>query len=231
MKRGLYWVLEILGWLLLFASLVAGSILEVGLDPQLYLRLQKEAGVLETAGISESDLALLDARLADYLGGKIEDLNVEVEVWGERQMAFNQRELMHMADCRALFVPLVNSWLRVGAVVVALMLLGFALCRRRGLIVGTAWVASALIVVPVGALGLWAALDFQSAFHFFHKLLFTNDLWLLDPATDLLIRICPSSMFATMGLHIALYSAVALIGLPLLVTALYQLRKRKRKRV
>lgn len=230
MKKRLLFGMETLGWLLLFIVLLAGSVLEVGLDPKLYLRLQKEAGVLETAGISEADLMKLDVWLANYLGGKIEDLNGEVEVWGVRQAAFNDRELTHMADCRALFAPLVNPWLRVGAAVAALVLLGAAPQRRRRFSPGAAWLASALIVVPLGALGVWAALDFDAAFHFFHKLLFTNDLWLLDPATDLLIRICPSSMFAAMGLRIALYAAVAVVGLPLVVTLLDQFRKRKRKR-
>lgn len=230
MKKRLLFGMETLGWLVLFIVLLAGSVLEVGLDPQLYLRLQKEAGVLDTAGISEADLVQLDVWLANYLGGKIDDLNGEVEVWGVRQAAFNDRELTHMADCRALFAPLVNPWLRVGAAVAALALLGAALQRRRRFSAGAAWLASALIVVPVGALGVWAALDFDAAFHFFHKLLFTNDLWLLDPATDLLIRICPSSMFAAMGLRIALYAAAAVIGLPLVVTLLNQFRKRKRKR-
>ena len=230
MKKRLLFGMETLGWLVLFIVLLAGSVLEVGLDPQLYLRLQKEAGVLDTVGISEADLVQLDVWLANYLGGKIDDLNGEVEVWGVRQAAFNDRELTHMADCRALFAPLVNPWLRVGAAVAALALLGAALQRRRRFSAGAAWLASALIVVPVGALGVWAALDFDAAFHFFHKLLFTNDLWLLDPATDLLIRICPSSMFAAMGLRIALYAAAAVIGLPLVVTLLNQFRKRKRKR-
>lgn len=230
MKRGLYWAMEVLGWLLLLASLAVASVLEVGLDAALYLRLQKEAGVLETAGISEADLAQVDIWLADYLGGKSEELNGVVEVWGVRQRAFNQRELTHMADCRALFAPLVNPWLRVGAMAAGLALLGVALRGRRHLETGAAWLASALIVVPLGALGVWAALDFQAAFHFFHRMLFTNDLWLLDPATDLLIRICPSSMFAAMGLRIALYSAAALIGLPLALMLANQFRIRKRKR-
>ena len=85
------------------------------------------------------------------------------------------------------------------------------------------------LAVPLGLLGVWAAVDFSSAFAFFHELLFTNDLWLLDPRTDLLIRICPSSMFAQMGLRIGLRAAAALLGIPGLLTALFKLSQRKRK--
>ena len=82
----------------------------------------------------------------------------------------------------------------------------------------------------VGVAGVWAAIDFNSAFNFFHRILFTNDLWLLNPETDLLIRICPSSMFESMGLRIALRAAVILLGVPVLLTVLKWISNRVRKR-
>ena len=96
--------------------------------------------------------------------------------------------------------------------------------------VAPVWIASLILIVPLAIFGIWAAIDFNSAFNFFHRLLFTNDLWLLNPATDLLIRICPSSMFANMGLRIALRSAVILLGVPLLLTILKWISDRVRKR-
>ena len=92
------------------------------------------------------------------------------------------------------------------------------------------WITSLILIVPLALFGIWAAVDFGSAFTFFHHLLFTNDLWLLDPATDLLIRICPSGMFANLGLRIALRAAVILLGLPLLLTAIEWISDRVRKR-
>ena len=68
------------------------------------------------------------------------------------------------------------------------------------------------LLVPLGAFAIWAAADFSGAFTFFHHLLFTNDLWLLDPQTDLLIRICPSSMFATDGIDASAVQALARIA-------------------
>ena len=94
----------------------------------------------------------------------------------------------------------------------------------------TLWLASALILLPLAAFALWAAADFNSAFDFFHKLLFTNDLWLLDPETDLLIRICPASMFAGLGLRIGAWTAGILLGVPALMTMLMKLYERKRKK-
>jgi integral membrane protein (TIGR01906 family) len=50
-------------------------------------------------------------------------------------------------------------------------------------------------VVFLGSIMLWALMDFNSIFYFFHILSFSNDLWLLDPATDYLIMMFPSGFF------------------------------------
>ena len=92
------------------------------------------------------------------------------------------------------------------------------------------WIGSLILTVPLAIFALWAAVDFSSAFNFFHRILFTNDLWLLNPETDLLIRICPSSMFESMGLRIALRAGVILLGVPVLLTGLKWISNRVRKR-
>ena len=79
-----------------------------------------------------------------------------------------------------------------------------------------AWLSPLILLIPLGAFALWAAIDFDGAFVFFHRALFDNDLWLLDPATDLLIRICPESMFMAMGRMIALRGLAILAAVPAL---------------
>ena len=37
--------------------------------------------------------------------------------------------------------------------------------------------------------------QFNEAFIRFHELLFTNDLWLLNPETDMMIRMLPQKIF------------------------------------
>lgn len=225
-------ILNVLGWLMLLLALVFSAVRDAGLAPQLYFDLQMQAQILPEAGISEADLLQLDAGLARYLGGKQEDLDYAISVFGRMQPAFNARELQHLADCRKLFAPVVNPWLNLALAAAGTLLALYPRHRMgisgRSYALGV-WCAAALILLPIGMLGIWAAIDFSSAFTFFHKLLFTNDLWLLNPETDLLIRICPSGMFAALGLRIAVRSAAILLGLPLLITLLYKLQLRKRK--
>ena len=181
--------------------------------------------------------------LASCLRGR-EDWNVEwlnpeggplrVVVDGAEQDAFNAREIQHMEDCQRLFDLLRTVRLGLAVAAALLVLLNLALEWRekpaRVVRLAPVWIGSLILIVPLALFALWAAIDFGSAFGFFHRLLFTNDLWLLDPATDLLIRICPSSMFESMGLRIALRAGVILLGVPLLLTILKWISNRVRKR-
>ena len=217
MKKRIAPVLNTIGWLMLFFAMVMGGVRDVGLDPQLYFDLQREAGILETAGISEADLLQLDVSLARYLEGDQNDPNLEIEVFGEMQPAFNEKEMQHLADCRRLFAPTVSLWLNIALAVagVALAMYGRQQPNAQRRYTACMWIASVIIAAPLALLAVWAMIDFGSAFDFFHRVLFTNELWMLNPETDLLIRICPASMFANMGLRIGLRAAAVLLGLPL----------------
>jgi len=228
MKKSIGFILNTMGWLMLIFVMLMASLREVGLNPQLYFDLQMEAGILQEAGISEDDLLKLDVALARYLGGKQTAIDYRIEVFGRQvQPPFNAREMRHLADCRTLFAPVTAVWFNIALAIIAAALIfcngGWRTGRRA------VWLASAIFMLPIAVLGIWAAVDFPSAFTFFHRILFTNDLWLLNPETDLLIRICPQSMFANMGLRIAVRSAAVLLGLSIFFTFLYKLEQRKRK--
>jgi integral membrane protein (TIGR01906 family) len=77
--------------------------------------------------------------------------------------------------------------------------------------------------VTIGILGsvmLWALIDFNSIFYIFHILSFSNDLWLLDPATDYLIMMFPSGFFFDGAIVIVttIISAAIIIWLAAYVT-------------
>ena len=71
------------------------------------------------------------------------------------------------------------------------------------------------LLVPLGAFAVWAAVDFSSAFTFFHEVLFTNDLWLLDPETDMLLRLLPEQFFADFAGTIAARALAYMAAVPL----------------
>ncbi|MBR1821574.1 MAG: DUF1461 domain-containing protein [Clostridia bacterium] len=225
-----------LGLVALIFILILTAVHAVGTDGALYYALQQRAwesyDIASPAGVSDVDLRDLDDRLAAYLAGDYDALRadvetygvypvVETEVYGELQPAFNQKEMTHLTDCYNLFALLRKVRKRLIPWAVLLTVGGVYLLeydRRR--IRKIAWLSPLILLIPLGAFAVWAAVDFDGAFTFFHRLLFTNDLWLLDPATDLLIRICPQSMFMAMGLRIALWGLAALLSVPAMMTAL-----------
>ncbi len=214
-----------LGLVALMLILILTALHAVGTDAGLYYAEQMKAGILPQAGISEEDLRMLDGRLAAYLAGDGNALDegggvAPVEVFGQTQPAFNAREMAHMEDCFKLFALLRKVRRRLIPWAVLLAVGGAYLLGDRKKARRCACLAPLILLLPLGAFGVWAAVDFNGAFTFFHRVLFTNDLWLLDPATDLLIRICPASMFMAMGLRIGLWSLAAVVGVPALAILL-----------
>lgn len=219
-----------LGFAVLYFICLLTALHAVGTDDALYYREQTAAHVLPEAGISEDDLRALDGELASYLAGRENELTLPLEsepdgytvltmqVFGELQPAFNEREMAHLEDCRALFALLRKVHRRLIPWAVLLLAGGGYLLRDRRRLRRIAWLSPLMLLVPLGLFAVWAALNFDAAFTAFHRVLFSNDLWLLDPRTDLLIRICPQSMFAHMGLRIALITLAALAAIPALVT-------------
>jgi integral membrane protein (TIGR01906 family) len=70
-------------------------------------------------------------------------------------------------------------------------------------------------------------IDFYKYFTIFHEIFFTNDLWLLDPATDRLINIFPQDFFTDMAFSIA-YLYIAEMAV-ILVGSTFALRHGKNK--
>lgn len=193
----------------------------IGTDDDRYLQAQLEADILGEVGVSEQTLAEIDHALAAYLKGDAHALEaLTAEVFGQIQPAFNARELQHMEDCFFLFRLLRVVGVVLGATAIMSLSVGTRLLQNRKRLRTASWIAPLILLVPLGIFALWAAKNFSAAFQYFHEALFTNDLWQLDPSTDLLIRICPESMFFNLGAQIALAGLGAALAVPALATAL-----------
>ena len=85
-----------------------------------------------------------------------------------------------------------------------------------------------LLGVIAAGLALWAAVNFDGLFITFHRLAFRNDLWLLNPRTDLLIRLMPETLFIRLGLMgLAVFSAgMAVVVLAMMGWSRTERRKR-----
>ena len=152
--------------------------------------------VADDVHMEMDDLLYVTDEMMAYLRGSRDDLNIDTVVDGTPREFFNAREKAHMADVRNLFLgglALRRLCLFLAAASVALLALFKVPLKHllpRMLCAGT--------VLFLGVTALLAGIistDFTKYFIIFHKIFFTNDLWQLDPRTDLLINIVPEPFF------------------------------------
>ena len=77
------------------------------------------------------------------------------------------------------------------------------LFRSIGILLRTLQWGVGLFLAAVGTIAFLAAASFTKYFTWFHLLLFDNNDWLLNPATDRLINIVPEGFFRDTAFFIA----------------------------
>ena len=159
------------------------------------------------------DLLHVTDEMMDYLRGDRDDLHVTTTMGGEQREFFNEREIAHMEDVRSLFLKAL-SIRRICLVLGAgLLILMAATKARMGRVLPPfLCVGTGLFFALITVLGLIISTDFTKYFIMFHHIFFTNDLWILDPATDMLINIVPEGFFMDTAARIALlFGSLSLI--------------------
>lgn len=177
--------------LLLLSVLLEGCGTGAALMTQMFLR----HAPAEETGLPEEAYPDMAAMITGYLSGDVDTFQYTLMgADGTAHPLFHDYEQQHMADCRALFVlerqVMLLSLCGLVALTAALLLLRRGRAAARGFAAG-----AGLVLLAVVALGVWGCVDFTGLFLLFHRLSFDNRLWMLNPATDLLIRLMPQSFF------------------------------------
>lgn len=188
--------------------------------PGYYEKEYAKYNVLEDVKMEMEDLLDVTHEMMAFLRGNRADLHVPTIVDGQPREFFNEREIAHMEDVRGLFlaaIALRRGCLAVIAACVALLLALKADVKNvlpKMLCVGTG-LFFAVLVVLAGIIST----NFTKYFIIFHEIFFNNDLWMLDPRTDLLINIVPEPFFVdtaariglTYGISVAVVFAVCIL--------------------
>jgi len=159
---------------------------------------------LNVVAMQEDELMAVTRHMLDYMRGRTPELQIYAVVDGQLRPFFSEREILHMVDVYDLFV--LGDIIRNIAAALFLGTAALIVFMREPLAFTLAkvywWVCGALLATMAG-LTFVIALDFNYAFRVFHEIFFDNDLWLLDPATELLINIVPLPFFITLSSVIA----------------------------
>lgn len=153
--------------------------------------------IVEATGVSKSDLIYSFNELMDSL--------VFYKEFGEGVFEYSVSGMNHFLDCRILFtLDLVT--LPISFVV---FLVYFILIKTKKIIVyrpagmSILFYASFVPILLLGALAIYALIDVNSAYTFFHAVLFPGkDNWVFNSRTDPIINALPEQFFLDCGILI-----------------------------
>lgn len=164
-------------------------------------------------GISESELMVATNVLLDYVQDNREDMIVSAMIHNTQRNVFNQREIDHMVDVKDLYLKAMMF--KNGCFVVSMIIFSFIFYTKRknalSIVLAGYRYACHLFIVTLAGLGFVAFLDFDNFWTTFHLIFFSNDLWLLNPNTDILIMMVPGGFFYDLVFKIALTFLVFLL--------------------
>lgn len=180
--------------------LIAVSVRWVINFPPLYSYGFDRFDIPTRTGIERDELISAGKQIRDYFNNDEEYLAVRAVVRGILyQNIYNEREVLHMKDVKALVQGVYRVSELTGLYLLAVLVGGLAIWGRRftpsiaTLIGWGGWATVALLVV----VGLAMTIGFDRLFLAFHLISFTNDLWQLDPRRDYLIAMFPEVFFFT----------------------------------
>ena len=206
-------ILAVFAALLLAVGLLAAAIYVPATASWIMRPLLERFAPPEETGLPAAEYGPVAEMITDYLNGGNDPFQHIFTANGTEYAAFNQKEQQHMADVQDLFrLCRFVAWLGWGVVLFG------GLAARRKLAWRTFRRTLLAILAAVGVVIFLACIDFDSLFILFHRIAFTNDLWLLNPSTDLLIRLMPIEFFISYAAIIGGLWLLGMVGLLIFTT-------------
>ena len=214
-------ILSLLLALAFSLALLATAIYLPATSPRLMLPLMQHFAPPADTRLPAEEYAPVVDMITGYLQGEDVPFQHIFTLDGTEYAAFNAKEQRHMADVQGLFhLCRTIAWVSWGAV-----LLGGLIARRK-LDARTFRRTLLIILAAVAVVVILACIDFSSLFVLFHRVAFTNDLWLLDPSTDLLIRLMPIEFFIS---YAAIIGGLWLAGMALCIALTFPFQRLRKK--
>ena len=194
-----------------------------------YEREYKKYQVADSLNMTMDNIMDVTDQMMAYLIGKKAELSVITDVDGETQDFFNEQDRLHLADVRNLFLGGLK--LRNYAVILATILMIVLRAKKADFrrLVPLGYLQALFVYLILAAiLGVAMSIDFTSCFTLFHKLFFTNNLWIFDPETDYMIRMLPEGFFSDMVIRVGVIFIV-LLAVPGVAAVVYNWKWKKER--
>jgi len=194
----------------------------------IYLKHIEEENLSTRIDLLESEIPSAVSHITSYIKGAKDDFSfIGIDKTGESIQIFSQREIDHMKDVRVLFDYL--KWTTMIGLLIVILFLKLLKNDSKGIMkLADVFYKSGVLSIIISMLvSVLVVTNFSKYFTKFHEVLFTNDLWLLDPKTDVLIQILPITFFINITMKILLFT----MGTMFFITALGMVIKEYKKSI
>ncbi|MDO5717999.1 MAG: TIGR01906 family membrane protein [Tissierellia bacterium] len=206
---------------LIVLSLFLTSLEVNSYDRNYFEKFQIKYGIDKATGLSFDELRRVNEDLISYLKKGNRNL---------LQPHFGDREIMHMEDVYSLYRAgrvIRNSSLPIIIIIIIILVKrygAFDILKEMNFSMIIMWVFGILSSIILMT-------DFSENFIKFHHIFFDNDLWLLDPAKDLMIQMLPENFFKLIVIKTLVVFIISLIIVHLIIVYLYKKIKRNGEQI
>lgn len=165
----------------------------------------KERNIMAETNMDLESLLEVTEKMLDYLKDKRDNLDMTANIDGKVEEVFGEREKLHMVDVKDLFVKAI--FLRNISIIFVLIAFIAIFHFNKKMLINVFFSIKyvfGLLIMLILVLSSLLYFNFNKYFTIFHEMFFSNDLWLLNPATDVLINMVPEIFFFTTALLIIL---------------------------
>jgi len=175
-------------------------------SPFVYSMEFNQMDISSKTNIEKQELLSISQQIRSYFNNNQDYLNIETFINGIKQPLFNDREISHMFDVKQLVKTTYSTQFITGFFLALMFAIDF-IFRKRTLKRNIFW-GSIITIGGIIFFGIGILFSFNQIFILFHQLSFTNDLWILDPSKDYLIKIFNPKFFYDSTIYIALATIV-----------------------
>ncbi len=208
MKKSLVVIMHIA----FMVSLFLLSIRVLGLEPYFFEWFYSQNDTASLLGMSTPDLMRATKQLLAYMLDQADSIQSVVIVNNQSTNMFNQKEIDHMVDVLVLIRMMRITMFFSITITTILIFTQRTSHSFINLLKQTYGLALGILSGFIGGLTVFAIIDFRSFWIVFHQVLFSNDLWLLDPRTDRLVNMVPLNFFMTLVFSIIVLGIILNIG-------------------
>lgn len=206
--------------------LITGAQLAIYGDMNYYRLEYHKYDVTNDMNMEMDDVVYVSDEMMKYLIDKRENLDIYTLVDGNYREFFSNDEKIHMKDVKNIFMSalMLRNISLLYIIFYTLLVIIFRIKNGTKVYVNILkkliksfkifwgiFLAVSLLIVA------YACIDFDNAFTLFHQIMFTNDLWLMDPNVSLLINMLPIEFFMDMAFRILCFTMIPYFVLDVII--------------